>query len=628
MKLFLKKGLRVGIDLSILGAALALAFFMRFDWDPPRDILRRMAFITPYVVAFQYAGLMAFGVPRFSWRFAGLREATRIAVSVATSSACFLVARFVFAAIRPEGDSWARYAVIPVGVVVINAVLVFLGITGIRAVRRLLGERSDASARGSAERLVPTMLIGAGEAGLLVAKDVTSRPDLGIRPVGFLDDDREKVGTVIHGLRVLGTTAELAEQCSRLGAEQVLITIAHASGSDIRRISRLCDDASLPVKIVPAVHEIVSGEIELNRIRRVAIEDLLRREPVQLDEGAISQAVRQKTVVVTGAGGSIGSELCRQLLHFSPKRLVMIERAENALFSIHRELCELDSSVELVPVIADVCDAERIHSAFAEYRPDVIYHAAAHKHVPMMEWNPGEAVKNNVFGTKTLADAARDSGVEAFVMISTDKAVRPTSIMGATKRAAELYVQSLPTGKGTRFVSVRFGNVLGSQGSVVPIFRQQIEKGGPVTVTHPEMERFFMTIPEASQLVMQAGSMAKRNEIFILNMGEPVRIVELARDLIHLSGLKPDEDIEIKFTGVRPGEKLFEELSSAGDLDGTVHPDVLVERTTRTTDALLDLRDLRAAVASEDDTAIRTALDALIPDKTALVSDSRQTGHG
>ena len=624
MKSAVKRGTRVLIDLGVLTAALALAVMLRFDWDVPRDMLRRLVVVTPYVVGLQYIGLMAFGVPRFSWRFVGLREVTRIVSSVAVTSVLLLLARIVFAEIRPGGDSWARYAVIPIGVIAIDFVLALLGITGARAMRRVLGERSDAVARKSAERRVSTMLVGAGQAGLIVAKDVTSRPDLGIDAVGFLDDDTDKLGTVLHGIPVLGTTQDLARLCEDRGAEQVLITIAHASGADIRRISRLCEEAGIPTKIVPAVHEIVAGRIELNRIRPVAIEDLLRRDPVDLDKSAISEAVRHRTVLVTGAGGSIGSEVCRQLHRFNPDKLVLLERSENELFHIHRELRALASQVELVPCIADVCDAQRVAEVLVETKPDLIYHAAAHKHVPMMEWNPGEAVKNNVFGTKTVADAAQEHGVEAFVMISTDKAVRPTSIMGATKRAAELYVQALAATSQTRFVSVRFGNVLGSKGSVVPIFKRQIERGGPVTVTHPEMQRYFMTIPEACQLVMQAGTMGKRNEIFILDMGEPVKIVDLARDLIRLSGLTPDEDIEITFSGIRPGEKLFEELTAVGELDKTLHPDIMVERTPPPPAEHVHqgVEALRDAVRAGSEAGIRTALTQLIPEVTHLVEEA------
>ncbi len=357
--------------------------------------------------------------------------------------------------------------------------------------------------------------------------------------------------------------------------------------------------------------------MNLSRIREVAIEDLLGREPVQLDEDVVSESMRSRVVMVTGAGGSIGSELCRQICRFGPKHLVLVERFENALFEIHRELIAAFPHVLIEPRIADVCDATRMGMVFTEVRPEVVFHAAAHKHVPMMEWNPGEAIKNNVGGTRCVADLADQHGVQRFVLISTDKAVNPTSVMGASKRVAEIYLQALSQRSSTRFVTVRFGNVLGSAGSVVPIFREQIAKGGPLTVTHPEMRRYFMTIPEASQLVLQAGAMGTGGEIFILDMGEPVKIVDLARDLIILSGLRPDEDIEIRFSGLRPGEKLFEELSTAAeDADRTRHPKVFIGRIaphewSAVVEAIGSLLELADSTTPE---RVRTTLKDIVPE--------------
>ncbi|HSN30115.1 MAG TPA: nucleoside-diphosphate sugar epimerase/dehydratase, partial [Kofleriaceae bacterium] len=362
-------------------------------------------------------------------------------------------------------------------------------------------------------------------------------------------------------------------------AKRALITIANAPGQQIRRITELCRSAGLDTKIIPGIYEIVGDKVNLSRIREVAIEDLLRRDPVQLDEERVGATIRSRIVLVTGAGGSIGSELCRQICRFGPERLVLVERYENALFEIHRELAAQFPHVPIDPRIGDVCDVVRMTQLFESTHPELVFHAAAHKHVPMMEWNPGEAVKNNIGGTRTVADLADKFGVERFVLVSTDKAVNPSSVMGATKRVAEIYLQALSQRSTTRFVTVRFGNVLGSAGSVVPIFKEQIARGGPVTVTHPDMFRYFMTIPEASQLVLQAGAMGQGGEIFILDMGEPVRIVDLARDLITLSGLRPNDDIEIRYSGMRPGEKLVEELSTdAEHADKTKHPKVFIGR--------------------------------------------------
>jgi FlaA1/EpsC-like NDP-sugar epimerase len=352
-------------------------------------------------------------------------------------------------------------------------------------------------------------------------------------------------------------------------------------------------------------------------MRDVAIEDLLRRDPVALDDQAIVADLRGRVVVVTGAGGSIGSEICRQVAGFEPARLVLVERAENALFEIHRELRQAFPSLRIEPCVADICDVQRTQQIFADHAPEVVFHAAAHKHVPMMEWNPGEAIKNNVLGTRLIADVAHACGARAFVMISTDKAVNPTSVMGATKRAAEVYIQALAKRSSTRFVTVRFGNVLGSNGSVVPIFKEQIARGGPVTVTHPDMKRYFMTIPEACQLVLQAGSMGCGGEIFILDMGQPVKIVDLARDLIQLSGFSPDE-IEIVFTGMRPGEKLHEELSIAAEhAEKTRHPKIMIGKTVAQApeEVVARLEELKASLPSEGNgDRLRKLLTAIVPE--------------
>ena len=569
---------QLAIDLAVLTLAFTAAFFMRFDWRPPADMLGRLALTAPYVVLGEYLVLWLAGVHKFSWRYIGLREAWRIFVATLFGSVILLWTRLGLAELQDD-YAYLRHGVIPLGVIATNFVLVFLGVAGVRGLRRILGEQLESRANRSDREPVPTMLVGAGAGGVMMTKELANRPDLGLRAVGFIDDDPSKVGTIVNGVPVLGTTAELAALCEKHGAKEVLITMASAPGSTIRRIAQLAEEAGLPTKIIPGLFEIAGGRVELARIRPVAIEDLLRREPVELDTEAIAKDLRDRVVLVTGAGGSIGSEICRQIAAFEPSRLLLVERAENNLFEIHRELIKRHPDLEIVPLMADVSDRERMRQVFAAHSPYAVFHAAAHKHVPMMEWNPGEAIKNNVFGTKTVAELAHESSVASFVMISTDKAVNPTSVMGASKRVAEMFVQALASRSDTRFVTVRFGNVLGSAGSVIPIFRQQIAAGGPVTVTHPDMRRYFMTIPEACQLVLQAGSMGEGGEIFVLDMGEPVKIVDLARDLIRLSGFRPDEDIDIEFTGVRPGEKLFEEIATDGEhADKTRHPKIFVGR--------------------------------------------------
>ena len=571
----LNRSLQLALDVAILSFAYWLAFLFRFELNLKSTWVRVLVTTWPYVIVLQYAGLVAFGVPRMSWRYVSIGDAARVLVALATSTVLLVAVRLI----GPEAGEHLSLFVIPLGVIAMNFVLAFSGLVGIRAVRRLHGEARERRQQDVGTDVNRVLLIGAGQAGVMVSRELANRPDLGLKPIGFLDDDPNKVGTIIAGLPVLGPISEIGAIAERKNTDRALITIANAPGANIRRITERCRDARIETKIIPGIYEIVGEKVNLSRIREVAIEDLLGREPVQLDEDVVSSALRSHVVLITGAGGSIGSELCRQVCRFGPRRIVLVERFENAMFEIHRELTEAFPGLKIDPCIADVCDLPRMEHIFATSKPDIVFHAAAHKHVPMMEWNPGEAIKNNVGGTRILGDLSDRHGVQRFVLISTDKAVNPTSVMGATKRVAEIYLQALSLRSETRFVTVRFGNVLGSNGSVIPIFRAQIAKGGPITVTHPEMKRFFMTIPEASQLVMQAGAMGEGGEIFILDMGEPVKIVDLARDLVTLSGLRPDEDIEIKFSGVRPGEKLYEELATDGEnAEKTKHPKIFTGR--------------------------------------------------
>ena len=605
------------IDISVLMLAFFLAMLVRFDWDVPSAMFRQLIIVLPYLVLLQYAFLSAFGITRFSWRYIGLRDAVRIFVAIASATALLVALRFL-SPLLVDRFPLARYGVVPLGVLLGDFVLAFIGLTGVRALRRMLGERV-ASKQYEREEAPsePTLLVGAGQGGVLIAQEIARRPDLGIVPVAFVDDDPVKQGAVIHGIKVMGTTRDLRRLSQRHQAKQALITVSNAPGSAIRRITESCKDAGLAVKIVPGAYEIVGGRVNLSRIREVAIEDLLRREQVKLNTESVASVVRGQAVMVTGAGGSIGSELCRQVAANRPSRLVLVERAENNLFEIHSELRGRFSDIEVVPCVADITDVPRVTSVFREHRPAVVFHAAAHKHVPMMEWNPAEAVKNNILGTQLVAELADSLAVERFVMISTDKAVNPTSVMGATKRAAELYIQALSPQSATQFATVRFGNVLGSAGSVIPIFRRQIQDGGPVTVTHPDMTRYFMTIPEAVQLVIQAAALSEGGETFILDMGQPVRIIDLAHDLIRLSGLEPDKDIEIRYTGVRPGEKLFEELSTVGEgIERTKHPKIFTGTydSPHLPELRAQLETLGALCNSADPSAIRQILAQLVPE--------------
>ncbi len=613
------------IDISVLMLAFVLAMLVRFDWSVPQGIFRQLVIVLPYVVLLQYAFLSGFGITRFSWRYISLRDTVRIFVATASAATLLVGLRFLSPQLV-DRIPLARYGIVPLGVLLGDFVLSFIGLTGVRALRRMLGERWASKQHQREEAaLAPTLLVGAGQGGVLIAQEITRRPDLGILPVGFVDDDPVKQGAVIHGIKVQGTTRDLVRLAERHRAKQALITISNAPGTSIRRITESCKEAGLAVKIVPGAYEIVGGRVNLSRIREVAIEDLLRREQVRLDTESVASVVRGQPVLVTGAGGSIGSELCRQVAAYRPSRLVLVERAENNLFEIHSELRTRFADLEVVPCVADITDVPRVTQVFREHRPMIVFHAAAHKHVPMMEWNPAEAVKNNILGTQVIADLADSLAVERFVMVSTDKAVNPTSVMGATKRAAELYVQALSLHSATYFSTVRFGNVLGSAGSVIPIFRRQIQSGGPLTVTHPDMTRYFMTIPEAAQLIMQAGALSEGGETFILDMGQPVRIIDLAHDLIRLSGFEPDKDIEVRFTGVRPGEKLFEELSTVAEgIERTTHPKIF----TGSYDSphLPGLRaqfdGLGALCRNADPEPIRRALAQLVPEYGHGLPDS------
>ncbi len=427
--------------------------------------------------------------------------------------------------------------------------------------------------------LIPTMVVGAGRGGNLLIHQMLSTPAMGMKPVVAVDDDVNKKNIELtDGIKVRGTTADIHSLVTKYDIKRIVIAIPSLDNQKLNDIHKAATETGSEVLIMPNIDDVMAGKLEVSQLKKVEVEDLLGRDPIQLDDDGISEQISGKTILVTGAGGSIGSEICRQVVKYKPERLVILGHGENSIYLINEELKnKLLGSVEIIPVIADVQDRERMFEQIDKYKPDIIYHAAAHKHVPLMEYNPTEAVKNNIIGTKNTAEAALNSNVKRFVLVSTDKAVNPPNVMGATKRMAEMVVQALDAkSMTTRFVAVRFGNVLGSRGSVIPKFKQQIEAGGPVTVTHPEMTRYFMTIPEASRLVIQAGALANGGEIFVLDMGEPVRIVDLARNMIKLSGFSED-DIKIEFSGIRPGEKLFEELLNEDEIHSEqVYPKIYV----------------------------------------------------
>jgi FlaA1/EpsC-like NDP-sugar epimerase len=507
------------------------------------------------------------------WRYVGISDLISIASASLLSTLIIVFLWFVSlnSSLRnfPHIDKLTE---VSQSVFILDMFLTLVLLGGLRMLIRLYYEEFRTIEGGRLKRF---LIVGAGNAGEALLREIHRMPVAQYDVIGFIDDEPSKQGISIHSIPVLGTVDQLPKIAVKHNIEEIAIAMPSVSRQQLRHVIQICEGTKIRFRTVPSITDIASGKFKVSQIRDVDINDLLGREAVQLDLDMIEKYAKDKVILVTGAGGSIGSEMCRQLCIFKPKLLLLVEQAENPLFHIEQELHAKFPDVPMTSFICDITDIARVEGIFLKYRPEVVIHAAAHKHVPLMELNPGEAIKNNVVGTSVVADAADKFGITNFVMISTDKAVNPTSIMGSSKRIAEMYIQDLNRSSKTHFVTVRFGNVLGSNGSVVPIFKKQIDEGGPVTVTHPEMKRYFMTIPEASQLVLQAATMGQGGEIFVLDMGEPVKIVDLARELITLSGFKPGTDIEISFTGPRPGEKLFEELSIKGeDMQTTRHPKI------------------------------------------------------
>ena len=563
---------RMSVLLLAYGASLllahALAFQLRFDFEVLRTSEGALKYGWLVTLPVQLLALWLFGQFSSLLGFFALPDVWRVVGALGTASAVVYLGNFL--AIWPVN--------LPRGCLLLDFVLATVGVGLVRVGFRTLRERLRAVDSPATARARRVGIVGAGEVGASLAKDLLSRRGLGLRPVLFFDDDPQKWRSSVHGIPVVGRPELLRESPFLNRLDEAIIALPTAPARRIGEIVRLLQEAHMKFETVPSVEQLATGKVRVSQLRPVEIQDLLQREPVELETESIRQSIRDQVVLVTGAGGSIGSELCRQIAEHNPRSLLLVEQSEVQLFLIEQELLERGHRGVVMPVIASVLDRLRMEHVFGRFKPDVVFHAAAHKHVPMMESQPGEALKNNVFGTACLAEMALRHAVERFILISTDKAVNPTNVMGASKRLAEIYLQALAASDPdrTKFMAVRFGNVLGSSGSVVPVFTKQIAAGGPVTVTHPDVTRYFMTIPEAVGLVLQSAVMGNGGEIFVLDMGRPVKIVDLARQLIQLSGLEPDEDIEIRFTGLRPGEKLFEELShSAENHESTSHPKVM-----------------------------------------------------
>ncbi len=588
-----------------LAASVWLAYELRFDFaiDPEQQKMRMLVILWLVPLQLVLLGLFHQFTPLLG--YFSIPDLARMFHALATSAALAVIAWF----------TWESQVAPPRGVIAMDFILALVGLTGVRLILRTVRELRTASLANHGEigQRRRVGIIGAGDAGAVLAHELSLKPGYGLEPVAFFDDDQRKWRSRVHDIPVLGPPEKLLTENGKLNIQEVIIAMPSAPARRIGEIVRLLRQARMACRTVPSVDQLALGQVRVSQLRNVEVQDLLGRERVELEMENIRASLQDRVVVVTGAGGSIGSELCRQIATCQPRRLILLERSEPTLFQIEQELIGLGHGGRIVPVIADILDHSRLREIFSAARPDVIFHAAAHKHVPMMEHQPGEAVKNNSLGTAQLANIALEFGADRFILISTDKAINPTSVMGATKRLAEMYIQALNAAHPgrTKFMAVRFGNVLGSSGSVIPLFSKQIAEGGPVKVTHPDMTRYFMTIPEASMLVLQSATQGSGGEIFVLDMGKPVKIVDLARQMIELSGLRPEEDIEIKFVGIRPGEKLFEEITRDGEkFVPTKHSKIcrFVSQPMELAEVRATLERLRALVDRDEPNEIKRSL--------------------
>lgn len=592
------------VDICIVWVAIATSYLLRFDGTIPSRYLDQMLIFGAASMLLCGTSLIVFQMYHRMWKYASIGELLSLVKAIVIGIVLSYIVTYFISGLR-----------VPISISTRSLELMFLMMGGFRLLWRLVRmNKLNKAGKGAGKQNV--LVVGAGDCGALIAKEIVQNEAFaGSQLIGFIDDNTDMRKMQILGHPVLGDRSKIDDIVKDKDVQDIIIAIPSAKRSEIIEIINICKLTGAKVRIIPSINDLINGKVAVKALRNVEVEDLLGRDPVNIDLAGIADYVSDKVVLVTGAGGSIGSELSRQIASFNPSRLLLLGHGENSIYTIEMELRTKFPHLVLETIIADIQDRSRMDAVFRVHRPKVVFHAAAHKHVPLMERNPSEAVKNNVFGTKNVADCADKYKADRFVLISSDKAVNPSSVMGATKRIAEMYIQSINTTSETSFVAVRFGNVLGSRGSVIPRFKQQIASGGPVTVTHPDMVRYFMTIPEAVQLVIQAGAFAKGGEVFILDMGKPVRILDLALDLIRLSGLEPDEDIEIKFTGMREGEKLFEELLTDSEATtATQHERIFISKPSEInrTELLLQYKRFDKAL-DEDQSTIRALIEQLVP---------------